>query len=102
MCTIIHDVANGRYTWNHNFLSRMLVPGPVMGLRLTGISASVLEITWSKPEVTNGDILLYSVTVETRSGYMFQENVPSSQKTVLISSLCKILLKSTRSIVLCA
>ena len=71
-------------------LSCMLVPGPVMELSLTGISASVLEITWRKPNVTNGDILFYTVTVETHSGYMFQEIVPSSQTTVLISSLCKI------------
>ena len=61
-----------------------------MELSLTGISASVLEITWRKPNVTNGDILFYTVTVETHSGYMFQEIVPSSQTTVLISSLCKI------------
>lgn len=66
-----------------------IVPGPIVGLTFTKISATVLQISWNSPEVTNGDIQFYSVMVETRTDLVFQENVPGEQRTILVTSLGK-------------
>ncbi len=66
------------------------VPGPVPVLLFTSISATVLQISWTSPEVTNGGIQLYSVLVKTRASSVFQANVPGEQRTVLVANLSKI------------
>ena len=55
----------------------------------TKISASILQILWSRPESTSGRIRQYSVLVETRDGSVFQDNIPGAQTTVLIANLRK-------------
>lgn len=68
----------------------VLVPGPVAGLAFTSISATVLQISWTRPEVTNGEIRLYSILVETHAGPLFQENVPGEQSSTLIPNFSKL------------
>ena len=79
-----------------------VVPGPVLGLRFTNISATVLQISWNSPEMTNGVIQLYSVTVETRTDSVFQRNVPGEQRTILVTNLSKPLVQSTEVLTLSA
>lgn len=68
----------------------IVVPGPIVGLRLTSISAAVLQVSWSSPEVTNGDIQMYAVMVKTQAGdLVFQQSVPRGLMTVLVTSLGK-------------
>ena len=67
----------------------MAVPGPVAGLNFTKISATILQITWSEPVVTNGVIQLYSIQVESVMGSIFQRSVPGDQKSLLATNLSK-------------
>lgn len=66
-----------------------VVPGPVVGLRLTSISATILQVSWSTPEVTNGNIQAYSVMVNTQADLVFQQSVSRGQTTILVTSLGK-------------
>lgn len=61
-----------------------------MGLTFTSISATVLQISWRDPEVTNGEIQSYFVLVETRAGAVLQESVPREQRTIVLPNLSKI------------
>ena len=63
------------------------VPGPVTGLSFTKISATVLQISWSEPEPTNGVIQVYSVQVETITNSIFQANIPGDQNSILVPNL---------------
>ena len=47
------------------FLILHKVPGPVQGVQVAPLSSSAVELTWSDPNVTNGRIRGYSVTVRT-------------------------------------
>lgn len=67
----------------------MAVPGPVAGLNFTKISATILQISWSEPVVTNGAILLYSIQVEGVMESVFQRSVPGDQKSLLATNLSK-------------
>jgi hypothetical protein len=58
-----------------------------MGLMFTSISATVLQVSWDSPEVSNGVIQLYSVVVEAHTGPVFQESVPGEQRTLLVTTL---------------
>ena len=49
------------------FLILYEVPGPVQGVQVASLSSSAVELTWSDPNVTNGRIRGYSVTVRTDS-----------------------------------
>ncbi len=60
-----------------------------MGLAFTAISATVLQIMWGTPEVTNGNIQLYTVTVETRDAALFKESVAGSMNSHLVTNLSK-------------
>ena len=40
-----------------------LVPGPVTGVTFTKVSDSEIIVTWREPEMTNGLILHYIITV---------------------------------------
>ena len=70
------------------------VPGPVIGLTFTKISATILQISWTEPEVTNGVIQVYSLQVENfiDTSTAFQATVPGSQKSVLVTDLSKCIL----------
>ena len=65
------------------------VPGPVAGLSFTKISATVLQISWSEPEPTNGAIQGYSVQVETITDSVFQASIPGDQNSILVPNLSK-------------
>ena len=65
------------------------VPGPVGELNFTKISATILQISWSEPEVTNGAIQFYNIQVQTITDSVFQASVPGDQKSVLVTSLSK-------------
>lgn len=66
-----------------------IVPGPVSGLSFTKISATVLQISWSEPEQTNGAIQVYSMQVETSTDSVFQANIPRDQNSILVPNLGK-------------
>ena len=70
-----------------SFISIHAVPGPVTGLNFAKISATILQISWSEPEVTNGAIQFYDVQVDTISDTVFQASVPGSQKSILVTNL---------------
>ena len=53
------------------------------------LSATVLQITWSSPQVTNGTIQTYSVLVEGPASSVFQEDVSGEQRTALVANLSK-------------
>ena len=53
-----------------------------MGLSYITISATTLYIMWNSPEVTNGEIQMYSVLVEAGTSSVFQKNVLEEQVTV--------------------
>ena len=67
----------------------IIVPGPVVGLTLTSISATVLQISWRAPEETNGEIQSYFVLLETSTASIFQESVVGEQRIALVSNLSK-------------
>ena len=55
------------------------------------VAPTLLQVTWDEPEVVNGIIQVYSVTVLTRvNSVVFNTNVAGDQQTVLITSLCKL------------
>lgn len=74
-------------TLKYDFIT--VVPGPVSGLTFTKLSATVLQITWTSPEVTNGAIQVYSVLVEGLASSVFQQDVPGEQRTALVPNLSK-------------
>lgn len=82
-------------------LSLNIVPGSVIGLNFTKVSATVLQISWSEPEVTNGVIQSYSIQVDNHIDTVFQESVPGNQKSVLVTNLSKLTYVITTS-ALCA
>ena len=93
MVTILHALVHS--VFNHPiFQLSMAVPGPVTGLNFTKISATILQISWSEPVVTNGVILLYSIQVESVMGSIFQTSVSGDQKSLLTTNLSKYNLSS--------
>lgn len=46
---------------------------------------------WSSPEVTNGQIQAYSVLIGTPAGSVYQQEVSGDQRTLIVTSLSKIL-----------
>ena len=65
----------------------ILVPGPVVGLTLTSISATVLQISWRAPEETSGAIQSYLVLLETSTATIFQESVVGEQRIAVVPNL---------------
>lgn len=55
-----------------------------MGLSFITISATTLRIRWYSPEVTNGEIQLYSVLVEVCTSFWFQGFLLKEQATFII------------------
>ena len=74
----------------YHYLSIIIVPGSVIGLSFTKVSATVLQISWSEPEVTNGVIQSYSIQVDNHIDTVFQESVPGNQKSILVTNLSKL------------
>ena len=66
-----------------------VVPGPIVGLTFTSISATVLQISWRAPEETNGEIQSYFVLLETSTATIFQESVVGEQRIALVPNLSK-------------
>ncbi len=66
-----------------------IVPGPVTALSFTKISATVLQISWSEPEPTNGAIQVYSIQVETSTDSIFQASIPGDQNSIVVPNLSK-------------
>ena len=56
-----------------------------MGLMFSSISATVLEITWTTPQVTNGVVLSYSVLIDTHADFFYQKNFTGDQRSVLVT-----------------
>ena len=54
-------------THRHFFIILYKVPGPVQGVQVASLSFTAVELMWSDPDVTNGRIRGYSVTVRFRN-----------------------------------
>ena len=65
------------------------MPGPVTGLNFTKISATIIQAVWSRPQVTNGMIVSYSVLVKTNTETVFQRIVSGDQNNILVTNLSK-------------
>ena len=76
----------------HIMIAFNTVPGQVTGLSFTKISATVLQISWSEPQPTNGGIQIYSVQVETTTDTVFQASIPGDQISILVTNLSKLLI----------
>lgn len=58
-----------------------------MGLNFTKISATIIQIIWRRPQITNGDILSYSIVVITSTGPVYQRTIFGNQNNVLVTNL---------------
>ena len=58
-----------------------------MGLNFTKISATIIQIIWRRPQITNGDILSYSIVVTTSTGPVYQRTIFGDQNNVLVTNL---------------
>ena len=58
-----------------------------MGLNFTKISATIIQVVWRRPQITNGDILSYSIIVTTSIGPVFQRTISGNQSNVLVTNL---------------
>ena len=57
------------------------------GLDFTKISASIIQVVWSRPQITNGIIVSYSVIIKTNIETVFQRTVLGDQNNVLVTNL---------------
>lgn len=58
-----------------------------MGLNFTKISATIIQVIWRRPQITNGDILSYSIVVTTSTGPVSQTTISGDQNNVLVTNL---------------
>ena len=68
-----------KHLFSSHFLPTSSVPGPVSGLTYNGISATSINISWSKPEEPNGVIVGYSVR--------YREFEGNADSEILVESL---------------
>ena len=62
------------------------VPGPVTGVTFTNVSDSKIIVTWREPEVTNGLIVRYIITVTLYStGQTVYTNVVSAGRGLSVN-----------------
>ncbi len=67
------------------------VPGPVVNLEVLPISASTLRVSWQPPTVTNGTIVLYSITAYDGTTLVHDTTVDGgSTSTININSLGRV------------
>lgn len=57
------------------------------GLDFTKISASIIQVVWNRPQITNGIIVSYSVIIKTNIETVFQGTVLGDQNNVLVTNL---------------